>query len=394
MNFKRIITYCLLVFYISLFAQENNTIIKVFNKQPLNFNGEKGNDKQAHMLQSGRVVYKKVSVPNFPKGTDVSIKLTVRSNGDRWDKSGSCFVVSNPKYISILDVSKGEKEFPKNSYKLDNHAGIVSSETYQPVVELMRFMTPFGVGHYSDNSVKYRKPVYIPSWEKQVVWEHDISQLKDLVSGSYYIGVWIDSWTAEGYNFDLELTYSNRQRKTYKVLPLVNSIPYVGGQPIPDIFAKQPLIHTFSLPKQAKNVKLHYITTGHGGHSGGDEFIKIKNSVYFDNKLVLDTIPWRDDCASFRRFNPTSGVWIKKDSAAYYDFKTKKRAVKVIEERIASSDLSRSNWCPGSSVKPMVVKLGDLEKGNHELKIKIPATPVDGDKLNHWLVSLYLTYEE
>ena len=25
-----------------------------------------------------------------------------------------------------------------------------------------------------------------------------------------------------------------------------------------------------------KNVKLHYITTGHGGHSGGDEFIKIK----------------------------------------------------------------------------------------------------------------------
>ncbi|WOD42669.1 PNGase F N-terminal domain-containing protein [Hwangdonia lutea] len=394
MEFKSIIKACLLVFCISAFAQDNNTVVQVFNKQPLNFGGKKGSDAEAHMLQSGRIVYKKVSVPSFPNGTDVSIKLTVRSAGDRWDKSGSCFVVADPELISILDVSKGDKEFPKDSFKAGNHAGIVAGETYQPVVELMRFMTPFGVGFYSDNSVKYRRPVYIPSWEKEVVWEHDISQLKDLVSNTFYIGVWIDSWTAEGYNFDLQLTYSNRDRKTLKVLPLVNSIPYVGGQPIPDIFAKQPLVHDFKLKKNAKNVKLHYITTGHGGHSGGDEFIKIKNSVYFDNSLVLDTIPWRDDCASFRRFNPTAGVWIKKDSAAYYDYKTRKRAVKEIEERIASSDLSRSNWCPGSSVEPMVVSLGDLKKGEHQLKIKIPATPVDGDKLNHWLVSAYLTYEE
>ncbi|MFD1163705.1 MULTISPECIES: PNGase F N-terminal domain-containing protein [Hwangdonia] len=394
MEFKSIIKACFLVFCISMFAQDNNTVVQVFNKQPLNFGGEKGTDTEAHMLQSGRIVYKKVTVPNFPNGTDVSIKLTVRSNGDRWDKSGSCFVVADPKLISILDVSKGDKEFPQDSYKAENHAGIVSGETYQPVVELMRFMTPFGVGFYSDNRVKYRRPVYIPSWEKEVVWEHDISQLKDLVSNTFYIGIWIDSWTAEGYNFDLQLSYSNRERKTLKVLPLVNSIPYVNGQPIPDIFAKEPLIHNFNMNKNAKNVKLHYITTGHGGHSGGDEFIKIKNSVYFDNALVLDTIPWRDDCASFRRFNPTAGVWIKKDSAAYYEYKTQKRAIKVIEERIASSDLSRSNWCPGSSVKPMVVPLGDLEKGEHQLKIKIPATPVDGDKLNHWLVSAYLTYEE
>lgn len=395
MNFKKIVACCMLVFSMGVFAQENNTIVKVFNQQPLNFGGVEGEDSEVKRLMSGRLVYKKVTVPNYPKGTDVKIKLTVRSAGDRWDKSGSCFVVADPDYLSILDVASDEAvEFPKDSYKLDNHGGIVAGETYQPVVELMRFMTPFGVGHYSDNSVKYRRPVYVPSWEKQVVWEHDISYLKDVVTNTFYVGVWIDSWTADGYNFDLELTYSNRPRKTYKVLPLVNSVPYVGGQPIPDIFAKQPLTHTFNLPQKAKNVKLHYITTGHGGHSGGDEFIKIKNSVYFDGKLVLDTIPWRDDCASFRRFNPTSGVWIKKDSAAYYDFETKKRAVKVIEERIASSDLSRSNWCPGSSVKPMTVNLGDLQKGSHELKIKIPATPVDGDKLNHWLVSAYLTFED
>ena len=365
----------------------------VFNKQPLNFGGEKGSDPEAVRLMEGRLVYKKVTVPTFSQGTDVKIKLTVRSNGDRWDKSGSCFVVSDPSKLSILSITEKDGKFPKDSYVDDKYAGFVKGKTYDPAVELMRFMTPFGVGHYSDNKVKYRKPVYIPSWEKEVVWEHDITDLESLVTGTFYVGVWIDSWTAEGYDFDLELSYSDRKQQKVNVMPLVNTIPYVGGQQIPDNFAHNDLVENIQLKKDAKNVKLHYITTGHGGHSGGDEFIKLKNSVYFDNKLVLDTIPWRDDCASFRRFNPTSGVWIRKDSASYISPLTNTYEIKEIEERIASSDLSRSNWCPGSFVEPMTVDLGDLKSGSHTIKIKIPATAVDGDKLNHWLVSAYLTYE-
>ena len=378
---------------LSVHAQEPVHRI-VFKTQPLNFGGQKGTDVEAVRLMSGRVVYKKVTMPTFRKGTDVKVKLTVRSNGDRWDKSGSCFVVSDPKKLSILSITEKEAKFPKDSYIDDKYAGYVAGENYNPVVELMRFMTPFGVGHYSDNKVKNRRPVYIPTWEKQAVWEHDITDLESLVTGTFYVGVWIDSWTAEGYEFDLELIYSNRKQKKFSVMALVNTIPYVGGQQIPDNFAHKELEKIFLLKKNIKNVKLHYITTGHGGHSGGDEFIKLKNSVYFDNKLVLDTIPWRDDCASFRRFNPTSGVWLKKDSVSYINSKTNKYDIKEIEERLASSDLSRSNWCPGSSVEPMVVKLNDLKAGSHMLRIKIPATPVDGDKLNHWLISAYLTYDE
>ena len=378
---------------LSVHAQEPVHRI-VFKNQPLNFGGQKGTDVEAVRLMSGRVVYKKVTMPTFRKGTDVKVKLTVRSNGDRCDKSSSGFVVSETKKLSILSITEKEAKFPKDSYIDDKYAGYVAGENYNPVVELMRFMTPFGVGHYSDNKVKNRRPVYIPTWEKQVVWEHDITDLESLVTGTFYIGVWIDSWTAEGYDFDLELIYSNRKQQKVTVLPLVNTIPYVGGQQIPDNFAHKELEKIFLLKKNIKNVKLHYITTGHGGHSGGDEFIKLKNSVYFDNKLVLDTIPWRDDCASFRRFNPTSGVWLKKDSVSYINSKTNKYDIKEIEERLASSDLSRSNWCPGSSVEPMVVKLNDLKAGSHVLRIKIPATPVDGDKLNHWLISAYLTYDE
>ena len=70
-----------------------------------------------------------------------------------------------------------------------------------------------------------------------------------------------------------------------------------------------------------------------------------------------------DDCASFRRFNPATGVWLIKRLAAYISedgYKTKE-----VEEPLASSDLSRSNWCPGSDVLPEVVELPGLQAGKH-----------------------------
>lgn len=390
---KNLICFLGFLVLLKLQAQEPLTV-SVFKNQPINFKGNTGQDSKVRRLQNGRVVYKKISVPSFAKGTDVSITITLKSNGDRWDKSGSCFVITNPKNISIINVAKEEKKFPINSFFGEKHGGVKATSLYTPPLELLRFMTPFGVGHYSNQQGKHRKPVYIPKWEKEVVWKQNISHLLNAVSNTFYIGIWIDTWTAEGYTCDLSLTYSNRPLKTPKILSLVNTVPYVYGQSLPDRFAHKPLEYTFNISKDAKNVTLHYITTGHGGHSGGDEFTKIKNKVYVNNKLMLDTIPWRDDCASFRRYNPTSGVWLKKDSASYIDWEAKKYKIKEIEERIASSDLSRSNWCPGSSVEPIPVNLGSLEKGTHNLKIVIPATKATGDKLNHWLVSAYLTYFE
>ncbi len=72
-----------------------------------------------------------------------------------------------------------------------------------------------------------------------------------------------------------------------------------------------------------------------------------------------------------------------------------KRAEKEIEEPLASSDLSRSNWCPGSDVSPVEVELSNLSAGSHRLTINIPeARPIEENKLNHWLVSAYLVWEE
>ena len=61
---------------------------------------------------------------------------------------------------------------------------------------------------------------------------------------------------------------------------------------------------------------------------------------------------------------------------------------KEVEEPLASSDLSRSNWCPGSDVPPVEVSLKDIKAGKHTLTISIPdSKEMEGDKLNHWLVN-------
>ena len=366
----------------------------VFTKQPVNYEGAPGADEEVKRLQKGRLVYKKIEIPDFPEGTDVKVRLSLRSDGDRWDKTGSCFVVADPALISIIDVAEGNKEFPLASGIDGAFLGVRKTNDYEPVIELMRFITPFGVGHYSEEENAHRKPVYIPEWEKEVVWEADISHLLKVVTKHFYIGVWIDSWTKEGYNIDLSLHYSNRPDQLVHVKPLLNTVSYVKGQSLPEFFANGNLEQGFNFDKAVKNVKLFYITSGHGGHSGGDEFSKRSNRLTIDKRVVLDFVPWRDDCASFRRFNPSSGVWLKKDSASYIDFEAKKYRVKEIEERIASSDLSRSNWCPGSIVEPVIVRLGDMKAGDHKMTLEIDASAAEKNKYNHWLVSAYLTYEE
>ncbi len=392
-NFLFLIIFTISLFSVDVYAQE--TLDKVvFKNQPVNFEGAVGMDTEVKSLQKGRLVYKKIDVQDFPEGSDVRIKVTLKSAGDRWDKTGSCFVVTDEELISILAISEGERTFPKNSGIDGGNFGIRKTNEYEPVIELLRFITPFGVGHFSQEADAHRKPVYIPEWAEEVKWERDISQLLQLVDNSFYIGIWIDSWTKEGYVLDLSLHYSNRPKKQVRTKSLINTVSYVDGQSLPAFFDTSALDQDFSFDKPVKNVKLHYTTSGHGGHSGGDEFSKRSNRLILNDELLMDFIPWRNDCASFRRFNPSSGVWLKKDSATYIDFEAKKYKVKQIEERIASSDLSRSNWCPGSVVDPIIVELGDMRAGDHKMRIEIDASPAEKNKYNHWLVSAYLTYEE
>ena len=351
-------------------------------------------------LANGRIAVKKVEIPAFKRNTKATTKITLTSNGDPWDKSGSCFLIPKSSLINMLNVAKGEHIFPAaDSTKYEKLVGIVSGKDYLPTIELMRFMTPFGVGHFSganDSTSRKRMPVYIDGWAKNVQWEQDVSDLMPLLEGEVYVGVYVDTWTEKGYNVSVKLDFEQSKIRRDKmperyVQPLINTVFYLG-QSIPDIFARKDVSIPFVIPEKAKNIRLKYITTGHGGHSGGDEFVEKENIISVDGTEVFRFTPWRSDCASFRRFNPTSGVWLQKRTVAYIS--QTGRAEKEIEEPLASSDLSRSNWCPGSDVTPETIFLPNLSPGNHTLTISIPkAQAATGNALNHWLVSAYLVWE-
>ena len=344
---------------------------------------------------------KKIRLPHFTRNTQLTAKITLISNGDPWDKTGSCFIIPNESAINMMHIAQNKEKYPVVDATLyENLTGIVQGLDYKPTVEMMRFMTPFGVGHFSadDNELSAkRKPVYIDGWAKNVVWEEDISDLLPMFEEEVYVGVFIDTWTKDGYVIDFDLSYTESKlpcdNKTVKhIEPLINTVYYIG-QKHPDIFACNNVDVSFSIPSGAQNVRLKYITSGHGGHSNGDEFRPQENILSVNGEMVYSFTPWRKDCASFRRFNPSTGVWLRKRTVAYIG--QKGRAEKEIEEPIASSDLSRSNWCPGSNVPPIEIPLKNIETGEHVLTISIPdSKEIDGDKLNHWLVSAYLVWEE
>lgn len=386
------------------FAAKGNTTIKVFDKtnvhyDPAKLGGFNAADADGIIrLVNGRIILKKIQVPHYERNVKVYIKTTIASNGDRWDKTGSCFVLPRKSAINLMTIAEGKNKFPAvDSLKL---VGVVAGKDYLPTVELMRFMTPFGVGFYSSNNdtlTSKRRPVYIPKWEKCVQWQQDITDLYPLLEDEAYVGVFIDTWTEQGYLASMELqfkesTISCDRIQRRQVMPLLNTVYYIG-QEYPDIFARKPITTDFVLPKGARNVRLKYIVTGHGGHDGGDEFVQKENILSVDGKEVKRFIPWRDDCASFRRFNPATGVWLEKRVASYIgeDGYTEKE----VEEPVASSDFSRSNWCPGTDVVPEEVELGDLKAGRHTFTVDIPkAQPINGNEMNHWLVSAYLVWDE
>lgn len=389
------------------FAANGNTTIKVFDKtnvhyDPAKLGGFNAADADGIIrLVNGRIILKKIQVPHYERNVKVYIKTTIASNGDRWDKTGSCFVLPRKSAINLMTIAEGKNKFPAvDSLKLEKLVGVVAGKDYLPTVELMRFMTPFGVGFYSSNNdtlTSKRRPVYIPKWEKCVQWQQDITDLYPLLEDEAYVGVFIDTWTEQGYLASMELqfkesTISCDRIQRRQVMPLLNTVYYIG-QEYPDIFARKPITTDFVLPKGARNVRLKYIVTGHGGHDGGDEFVQKENILSVDGKEVKRFIPWRDDCASFRRFNPATGVWLEKRVASYIgeDGYTEKE----VEEPVASSDFSRSNWCPGTDVVPEEVELGDLKAGRHTFTVDIPkAQPINGNEMNHWLVSAYLVWDE
>jgi len=355
--------------YKDLLWKSRFTTLSVFNNETINFIDKPQSNDSVFRFAGGTVIARKVKFPELQSSPNVFVDLTEQSNGDAYDRTGSVFIIPTDKQISLMDALKNSvKDLPVyDNGNGKKYQGVVATANYNPVIELMRFFTPFGVGKYNNLKLKDK------NWAEKVYYRQDVSELFPLVNGKEaWVAVFVGNYDKGGHKVSLNITLHNggRQKEAKEViLPLFNStnVMEMAGQEYATMFSSdRGLEVSFTLAKDLKDAKLRYITTGHGGWGNGDEFVPRKNTIWLDEKEAFAFTPWRQDCGSYRLSNPASGNF---------------------ETGLSSSDLSRSNWCPGTVTNPEWISLGDLKAGPHTIKVTIPMGKPEGSSSSAWNVS-------
>lgn len=335
-------------------------------------------------LDAGRMRLVPVTFPTRQRRCDIQLDVTLRSAGDPWDKSGSIFAFADRAGRDFLTRMTAGGDADTTTF-----CGITPTGERQPALELLRFITPFGVGHFSHTErAQAYKPESVGAWADSVHWSADLSGLQAWFESAdtVWIGAFIDTWTSEGYTLSAAISAKESAlacdaHMARSVLPLINTTKLAHDQRPYTAFPNGPLLVDFELNAPATGAELAFLTTGHGGHAGGDEFTEQPHAILLDGDTLKSWTPWRTDCGAYRRFNPTSGFW---PSTYVLNGDT-------LEERVASSDLSRSNWCPGDDVPPLRIPLGTLSPGKHTLEVAVPGAQTWTDStFNFWNIAAWI----
>ena len=334
------------------------------------FRGDVPFDTVIH-FSYGTIILKRVSLSVLPEHYQYFVELRQMSNGDAYDRAGSVFVIPQDRRLSLLDALTDSIQLVPGMTDKEGgkYYGIALTDDFEPVVELMRFFTPFGVGHFN-------KRVNIDGleWEDEAYYKMDVTELSDRLSGDVLIGAFIGNYDGGGHKVSLDIVaypqdYSgDTEGNSRWSLPLFNTcnVMEMSGQNYGKFFRTDSLTVEFDVPENVENLRLRYITTGHGGWGGGDEFNPKENSIIVDGVSRYVFTPWRCDCGTYRELNPVSGnFW----------------------NGISSSDYSRSGWCPGTATNPVYIDLHDLAPGRHTVTVAIPQGENEGGSFSHWMVS-------
>ena len=325
----------------------------------------------------GTLIVKRMRLPELPAHYQIFAEIHQRSNGDAYDRTASVFVIPTEKAKSFRDGLQRLEALPCFVGKDGKeYQGIKAEKDYLPPVELVRFFTSFGAGHFND-----RVQIDGLEWAEENYYKMEVSELRDRLRGDVLIGAFIGNYDNGGHKLSLDLLaypgenkWSNKPLKEHSI-PLFNTcnVMEMSGQNYGRLFATDSLEAEFEIPNDAKNVRLRYISTGHGGWDNGDEFNPKENAIYIDGVKQFTHTPWRCDCATFRDQSPVSGnFW----------------------NGVSSSDYSRSGWCPGTATNPVYFDLSGLKPGKHTLRVAIPQGKDEGESFSHWMVSGVLLYEQ
>lgn len=333
----------------------------------------------------GTLALKRMLLPQLPAHYQTFVEIHQRSNGDAYDRTGSLFVFFEDDKTSFF---RGMNEHPDSlPLFFDRNGGKyqgirIEGDThdkvdYCPPLELVRFFTSFGVNHFND-----RVQLDGLIWEDENYYKQEVTDLFRLPNDlELWFGIWIGNYDGGGHIVTVDLkSYPNDYSSDINNKGIIYSKPLfntcnvleMAGQNYGRLFRTDSLTATFYVPEKAKNLSLRYITTGHGGWGGGDEFNPKSNTIIIDGKPHYTYTPWRCDCGRYREWNPVSGnFW----------------------NGISSSDLSRSGWCPGTATQPTYFDLDFLTPGQHNITIAIPQGEDEGGSFSHWCVSGALLFE-
>lgn len=329
----------------------------------------------------GTLILKRIHLPDLPSHYQHFVELHQQSDGDAYDRTGSLFLIpyadrnffqgmnQHPDSLPIFTGRDGER-----------YQGFFATDNYDPLLELVRFFTPFGVGKFNG-----RVQLDGITWRNEAYYRQEITDIyRHYMGVTAYIGAWIGNYDAGGHLLTVDIksypnSYSGDYEEDYEhpgeVTPLFNTcnVLEMAGQNYGKLFGTDSLTVTFTVLPHAQQARLRYISTGHGGWGEGDEFVPKTNTILIDGKPAFTHTPWREDCGCYRDLNPVSGnFW----------------------NGLSSSDFSRSGWCPGTATQPVYFDLMPWADGReHTLTVAIPqGKPVEG-MFSHWAVSGALIVE-
>ncbi len=236
--------------------------------------------------------------------------------------------------------------------KWDRAGSIRLSKPGQADLELAKFITPYG---------------------GDVSFEIDLTHLKPYLTREGELKAFIDTWSSPGWKIQLNICKFSLKGDKSKIdsLPSDWVLPLIYEEAVTAVHQPEP-VHV-SIPEGTYRTELYYLVSGHcTDGTNADEFESKFNVVKVDGREVLRYKPWRNDCTDFRDINPFTRHW---------------------PDGTWSSDYSRSGWCPGDWVRPMVTDLRmDLLPGDHTMEFSIEdVRPRDeNDHYGYWRVSAYL----
>ena len=353
------------------------TTVSVFDNSVINWEGEVTNPSfgmrdTLYRFAGGTVILKKVTLPKVHDSYSLFAEVTEYSAGDAYDRTGTVFVIPQGDPVTFLDgLTKGHAVLPVHT---DRHGkeytGVAATEAYRPPVELVRFFTPFGVRGFNE-----RRTVPGLTWHDSAYYKQEVTHYLPLLRGEVWIGAFIGNYDRGGHRLSLRLKYYPETREMVPpaapekwISSVFNTLPIMemAGQQYGTMFDGDTLSVTVDIPEGLKSLKMVFITTGHGGWGGGDEFNPKLNELLVDGTRVWSYVPWRSDCGTYRNYNPASGnFW----------------------NGLSSSDYSRSGWCPGSVSEPLIIPLDGLAPGRHTFSVTVPLGKPEGGSFSHWNIS-------